>query len=272
MYTIHGWSFHNDQSWFIKRLRIFFEHWLTHKTDKNITVSLPNQKTGKENISHFDSVVINNGIDLNRFDPDKRFENVRLQLGISEDKCLIGFIGRITAQKDPLTLLKAFKKVREKNKNALLLIVGDGELKPQAIQLANELNIKDAVVFEGFRNDIPDVLNAVDIFCLPSLWEGLPIALLEAMAMSKAVVATAVDGSAEILRNQQNSLTIPVRNEDALAETLSKLIDDKVWRRELGEQAKQTVTANYSAEKMTRQIEKLYLDVLHNSQPTMLKG
>lgn len=262
VYTIHGWSFHDDQSWLVKRLRIFFEGWITNKVNRNISVSASNQKTGKENIANFNSIVINNGIDLKRFDPCKRFKDVKMELGIDEKACVVGFIGRITVQKDPFTLVRAFKKVVEENKDVFLLIIGDGELKEETVQLARKLQIETCVVFESFREDVPDILNAIDIFCLPSLWEGLPIALLEAMAMAKAVVATAVDGSADILKDKENGLIVPVQNEDALSKAVSNLVNNKFLRTRLGEEARKTVSSRFDVEKMTRQIEKVYLDTL----------
>jgi glycosyltransferase involved in cell wall biosynthesis len=263
IYTIHGWSFHDDQSWFVKNARICFEQWITKKVDTNISVSRSNQKTGLKYIPHFNSVVINNGIDLKIFNPDSDFKNIRNELGINKDVCVIGFIARMTAQKDPLTLIHAFKKVLEKKPDAVLLMVGDGDLKQKAIELAMSLEMNKQVIFEKFRTDVPDVLNSIDIFCLPSLWEGFPIGLLEAMAMNKAVVATAVDGSKEILQDKQNGILIAQQEVNALANALLLLINDQLLRCKLGNAARQTVVEKFGVEEMTKQVEKLYLSTLH---------
>ncbi len=172
IYTIHGWSFHNDQSLLVKKARIFFEKWITKKTNRNISVSSSNQKTGKENITDFKSDVIYNGIDLEKFNPkNSSLKNTRQQLNISADAVVICFIGRMTLQKDPLTLIKAFKQVAIKQPNAVLLMVGDGDLKEDAIKLAKELDIENKIIFESFRTDVADILFSSDVL-LPSIFMG----------------------------------------------------------------------------------------------------
>ncbi len=221
VYTIHGWSFHDDQNTLIKNARIFFEKWITKKTDCNISVSESNQQTGFKHIPGFKSTVIHNGIDLVKFNPDcAKRKNLRNELNISENACVVCFVGRMTAQKDPLTLIKAFKEVSASNANAVLLMVGDGELKEKAIALAKELGLEKSVVFQRSRTDVADISFPSDIFCLPSLWEGFPIALLEAMAMRKAVIATEVDGSVEIIQNKKNGLLIKPQNIPMLADVI----------------------------------------------------
>jgi glycosyltransferase involved in cell wall biosynthesis len=263
VYTIHGWSFHNDQNALIKNARIFFEKWITKKTDCNISVSESNKQTGEKNISGFKSVVVHNGIDLVRFNPDccKR-KNLRKELNIAEDAFVISFVGRMTAQKNPLGLIKAFKEATTENANTILLMVGDGELKEQAIALVKELGIENSVVFQKSRNDVADVLFSSDIFCLPSLWEGFPIALLEAMAMRKAVIATEVDGSVEIIQNKKNGILIKPQNVQMLAEAIKELINNNNLRKELAEAAQQTILNDFDVKKMTKKIEDVYINVL----------
>jgi len=269
IYTIHGWSFHNEQSWMVKNVRIYFEKFFTKNSNKNISVSASNQKTGTDHIKGFHSTVINNGIDLDTFNPLNNFKNIKKELGIDESKCVIGFAGRITEQKEPLTLIRAFKKVLDANKDVVLLIVGEGDLKDKAIQLIKELGIDNSVVFEKFRNDVPDLLNAMDIFCLPSLWEGLPIALLEAMAMQKAVVATAVDGTKEIIIDGQNGIIVPAQKADALAAAILSLVNNKKQRKYLGENARKTVAEKFGATQMTKQTEDVYLNILNLNRDEM---
>ena len=148
-------------------------------------------------------------------------------------------------------------------------MVGDGDLKADAVRLSDELKLNSLIIFESFRTDVPDVLNAMDVFCLPSLWEGLPIALLEAMAMEKAIVATAVDGTKEIIMNNQNGLIVPPQNSDALADAILFLLNNKELAAKLGEQARQTVATKFDVEQMTRQTEDIYLDVLKINRAEM---
>jgi glycosyltransferase involved in cell wall biosynthesis len=266
VYTIHGWSFHDDQSFLIKKMRIIFEQWITEQTNCNISVSKSNQKTGEDNIPYFNSTVIYNGIDLEKFNPNNcERKCLRNELNIPPNAFVISFIGRVTIQKDPLALIKAFRHVAEKYTNAVLLIVGDGDLKHEAIQLAKDLGIEKSVLFESFRTDVADILFSSDVYCLPSLWEGFPIGLLEAMAMCKPVIATNVDGSCEIINHNQNGILIEPQQEKMLSNSILELIENENLRSILGNAARLTVTMNFDVCKMTKEIENVYTNILsHN--------
>lgn len=262
IYTVHGWSFHDDQFPLIRKLRITAESFFVNRVNHTITVSESNRLTGARAIKKFQSVVINNGIDLNRFNPATTTSNLREAYSIPEDTVLIGYISRITKQKDPFTMLEAFARVLAENTNCKLLMVGDGDLKAEAVQRAHSLGIDKHVIFEGFRIDVPELLQAIDIYCLPSLWEGLPIGLLEAMAMEKAIVATRVDGSKELISHEKNGLLIEPQQPRALAEAILRLRTHPEFRKSLQQQTRKEVSAKYSVATMTRQVENLYQQVL----------
>jgi glycosyltransferase involved in cell wall biosynthesis len=265
VYTIHGWSFHDDQHPLLKKIRVMGEKLLTRKSDTNISVSLSNQQTGKKYFSEFESIVVNNGIDQQKFNPERKLKNIRQELGIPADATLILFVARFIHQKQPLLLLRSFALAAHKNPQLRLLMVGDGDQKPEALALVQQLGIADKVVFEKFRQDVPDVLAAADIFVLPSLWEGLPIGLLEAMAMGKAIIGTRVDGTSEVIQHNQNGLLLDVEGlEQHLAEALLTLAADPEKCRMLGKAARATISNTYSASTMTRQIEEIYLKLLKN--------
>ncbi len=263
VYTIHGWSFHEDQNPIVKKIRILGEKLLTKKSDTNISVSLSNQQTGKKYFDGFQSVVINNGIDQKKFDPQRKLKDIRAELNIPKENIVVVFIARFIHQKQPLKLISSFAKAAQKLSNLTLLMVGDGDQKPEALTLVDQLNIKDRIIFQPFRQDIPDLLAAADIYALPSLWEGLPIGLLEAMSMEKAIIGTMVDGTSEVLQDRKNGLLIPVENlENNLADAIILLAENKTLRQQLGEKAKATISEKYSAENMTREVEKIYFDLL----------
>ncbi len=262
IYTIHGWSFHNDQPWYVKRLRIGFEGWITRRTTCNISVSASNQQTGSRHINGFRSFVVNNGIDVQRFHPAAPGASVRDELGISPSACVIGFIGRMTEQKDPLTLVKAFHTALAAQPNLVLLMTGEGTLQHQVQQQVKELGIEQRVICTPFRQDVPALLKAIDVFCLPSLWEGLPIGLLEAMAMEKAVIATAVDGTKEIVDHGKNGFIVPQQQPQALAAAICTLANEPFLRLMLGRNARRTVENAFDITAMTRHIEQIYSEVL----------
>lgn len=266
VYTIHGWSFHQDQNFIVRHIRTLGEAYLTSHSALNISVSKSNQESGKAVIRSFNSIVINNGIDQNRFNPAGHFKDIRKELHIAETDLLILFIARFTSHKQPLTLIKAFSAIADSHPNLKLLLVGEGDQKAEALEIVAQSGLQGSILFQPFRNDVPDVLAAADIFVLPSLWEGLPIGLLEAMAMGKAVIASNVDGSREVVKNEQNGLLIET---DRLVENLSaallKLSGDPEKRKQLGLGAIATVKENFNALTMTRQIEKIYSDLVKKS-------
>ncbi len=263
IYTIHGWSFHANQKLLVQKIRILGERYLTAKSTLNISVSKSNQQSGKEYMPSFQSVVVNNGINQTKFNPDKVYKNIREELGISKDKILVLFIARFTLHKQPLTLIRAFAKALQQNPNMYLLMVGDGDQKQEAIQLIDELQIKDNITLESFRQDVPDILAASDIFVLPSLWEGLPIGLLEAMAMSKAIIASNVDGTSEIIEDGVNGRMVQTNNLiENTATALLELSNNPLLRETFQQNARNTVKDRFNAATMTREIETIYLTTL----------
>lgn len=263
VYTIHGWSFHDDQPFVQKKVRVYSERFITNRVNHNISVSASNQATGVTHFGRFSSTVINNGIDPVKFNPDGLYPNIREELGIPQHHTLISYIARITVQKDPLTMVRGFAEALKETQDLTLLVVGDGELKEEMMKLAKQLGVSDKIVYQPFRADVPAILRATDIYCLPSLWEGLPIGLLEAMAMGTAVVATNVDGSREIVKHLENGWLIEPRSAEMLANAIVKLHTEKFFRAMLQKNAVKTILERYSIHSMTRKIEDLYQEVLN---------
>jgi glycosyltransferase involved in cell wall biosynthesis len=265
VYTIHGWSFHDDQNPVVKKIRVLGEKYLTSKSSLNISVSHSNKETGHKYFNGFRSVVVNNGINTNVFNAEQNFKNIRQELNIPQNAKLVLFLARFTHQKQPIALLKAFIEAAKKDENLFLLMVGDGEQKQEAIQLFETSEFKNRIILLPFRQDVPDILAAADIFVLASLWEGLPIALLEAMAMGKAIIASKVDGTREILRHKENGFLIETDNlQQNLTGSLLELSSNNQLRSELQKNARETVKDRFNAADMTRQIEKIYEQVLVN--------
>lgn len=261
LYTVHGWSFHPDQNFLVRNLRIWSEKYLVNKSTLTLCVSDSNLNDAGKEFRLERAKVIKSGINLDKFNPEGSFTDIRKELGIADDEVLVGYIVRITKQKDPLTLIKAIAMMPEELKIKFLL-VGDGDLKEEVVKAAKELNVFSRIIFMDFRQDIPDILNAIDIYCLPSLWEGLPIGLLEAMAMHKAIVATAIDGTEEVISHLENGVLIPVKSPEKLAESLLLVAGNKALRTQLGKKAGETIAKDFSIEKMTEKIEKVYDELI----------
>lgn len=267
VYTIHGWSFHVDQNPLVKLVRIQGEKLLTSKSSLNIAVSSSNRQTGVNHIKGFKALVINNGIDQSRFSPNNDYKNIRAELGINSNDMLLLFIARFTGHKQPLALINAFAIALKEMPELKLLMVGEGDDREKAEDLVKELGIKSSVLLLNFRQDVPDILAAANIFILPSLWEGLPIGLLEAMSMGKAIIATNVDGTCEVIDNEENGLLVELTNlEQNLSKAIIRLAGDPVLREKFRINAIDTVDSRFNAKAMTREIEKVYLNLIQTKQ------
>jgi len=261
-YTVHGWSFHQDQSFVVRKTRELSEKYLTNQVDRTISVSNSNQRDGLDRFNMPRSQVINYGIDLNRFNAQNKLKDLRAELGIQKGKTVVGFLVRMTIQKDPFTLINAIAEVAKETRDVQFLFIGDGDLKQQSIEMAEQLGVSDMVTFHPFRSDVPEVLNAFDIYTLPSLWEGLPIGMLEAMAMSSAIIATPVDGSKEAIQHEQNGLLVPCKDYKALASSILKLHFNPSLRKTYGDAARKTVEDRFDLKMMIKNNEDLYHTLL----------
>lgn len=258
VYTIHGWSFHQDQSKLTKTVRELSEWFLTSQATSNICVSHSNQEDGINRFNMKNSTVIFNGISTEKFNPEGKYADIRKELNIPADKTLIGYIVRITLQKDPLTVIKAMKLVMEQTNDVFLLIVGEGDLKEKIIQMTHNYGLSSNVIFENFRQDVPDILHAIDIYCLPSLWEGLPIGVLEAMSMGKVIIATPIDGTKEIVTNNENGIFVPQQNPPLLAEAILNVHNNKQLQQRLSKNAIKTIHEKFTIAEMVEKIENHY--------------
>ena len=266
VYTVHGWSFHQDQKLPVRKIREYSEKFLTDHVDLTISVSNSNQRDGIQRFNMKRSKVVNYGIDLNRFNPDKPMRDLRGELNIDPGKTVVGFLVRMTIQKDPFTLIRAVAEVAKVCRDIQFLFIGDGDLKEASIQLAKDAGVKDMIQFHAFRTDIPEVLNTFDIYTLPSLWEGLPIGMLEAMSMRKAIVATPVDGSKEAIIDGQNGLLVPCQDPKSLADAILRLHHDKKLRMDLGNKAYATIHEYFDLKMMVKNNEEVYRQFINPFQ------
>ncbi len=268
IYTVHAWSFHPCLRPFVYKARVRSEKFLTEKVNETICVSYVNQEEGRQLFKLRNSRVIQNGIDTEKFDHQKDYGDIKNELGISPDKFLVGYIVRMTEQKDPLTLLKAIKIVKEKNNNINFMLVGDGELKPMMESYVEENSLGDTVFFENFRTDIPRVLSNLDAYVLPSLWEGLPIGLLEAMAMQKKVIVSDAEANKELINNGVNGFVFQRENEEELAEAILKMYENPSNANKMAQRAKQLIDEKYALGNMVNRIEDTYFEILEKSKQT----
>ena len=262
VYTVHGWSFHDDQNVFARMLRQWSEKLICSLACRVICVSQSNADTGRESFGLKYAVVIENGINLVKFNPGGQFADLRTSFGFSQDDFVAGFIARCTKQKAPLDFLEAVRLAHAANSNVKGLFVGEGDMDAEVDAFIAAHQMSDYVYRSLFRTDVPDLLHCIDVYCLPSLWEGLSIALLEAMAMGKAIVATPTDGTKEVITHEDDGLLIPFSQPQALADALTRLRKDFVLCKQCGEHARQLVAQRFDAQRVSDVVSDIYLQLM----------
>jgi len=204
--------------------------------------------------------VIHNGVDSHRFRPDPvKRRQLRSELGLRDQEFCIGCVGRLNQIKDYPTLLRAAELFGESCPSWSLLIVGDGAERNALEEfVAATAGLRGHVRFLGQRSDIPEFLNAIDAYALPSLCEGISNSLLEAMATGLPAVASKVGGNPEVVVDRETGLLFPIGNHRELADRLVLLYQDFEYRARLARAAVQRVKEQFSLEYMVRQYEEMY--------------
>lgn len=204
------------------------------------------------------------GIDFEAFGPTKNPLKLKQELGLSESTPLVGTIGNIRESKGYEYLIQSAKLVLEKVPNVLFLIVGEKEEKlfGDLSKLTERLGLKERIKFLGFREDIADCLNILDIFVLSSTTEGFSIATVEAMSLAKPVVVTDCGGPGEIVIDKQTGFLVPPRDPESLAEKIILLLKNKKLREEMGTKAQIWVRKRFSLEENIKNYESLYINCM----------
>ncbi len=210
-------------------------------------------------------VTIYNGIDVQSYnDCSLSPEEARIRLGLPDKEVFVyGTVGRLAETKGQRILLEAFVRVYEKYPKSWLILAGKGRLESELRSLAVELNIHERVLFLGYRTDVPVVLRACDVFVLPSIAEGLPGALLEAMATGVPVIASRVGGVPEILNSLDAGMMVSPSSVDELANARERLYNmDEVERNDIGKALRERVCVEFTKEKMISAMTREYLAVM----------
>jgi len=204
------------------------------------------------------TVVIHNGINLRKFHEGFNGVSLRKSFKISDDAPVIITVASLTEKKGHKFLLKAITSIKKRYRNIKVLIVGDGPLEHELKKIARDYNLRNSVIFAGQRNDIPELLKISDIFVLPSLQEGFPLAVIEAMSTGLPVVATSVGGVPEVIEHGETGLLIPLGNPEALSDAIMILLKDEKIGKEIGRQGQKVISENFVSDKMVAEIDQLY--------------
>jgi glycosyltransferase involved in cell wall biosynthesis len=247
--TCHLWVFDSAKAWLVSAL----ERCILHAIDRVVVVSdhiiPPLRRFGVR------ADVIYNGIDL------KPFYNSAPDFKKKMNWCgrpIIGAVGRLAPQKGLQYLLRAAPEVLRDNPDALFVLVGDGPERKALEAETKSLGIQGSVRFLGVREDIPELLCSMDVLAMPSLDEGLPMALLEAMASGRAVIASSVGAIPRVIQQRVNGIMLSPGDVKGLAAALRDLLKSGEFRLALGQKARETVELGFSAASMAKRYLQLY--------------
>ncbi len=217
-------------------------------------------------------VTIYNGIDPDRFRRQRSRSDARGQLGLPADVLVVGGVGRLDEAKGFSHLIAAAARLRAEFPGLVVAITGDGPMRKSLEAEAVREGVEDVVRFLGFRSDVQLVLDALDVFVLPSLCEAHPYALLEAMATKLPAVGTAVGGVPETIVDGITGFVVPPRNSDRLAVAIRTLLLDPDLRLRLGEAARDRVIREFDERITVRRTIQLYRDLLGTRRPPVGEG
>jgi len=236
--------------------------WLTLKLiNVHVVVSKSMVKDAIEAGSNPSKIrVIYNGIDLKKIQSIRRRTNILQRYGLTKNYLILLYLGRLHPKKCPDDLIKAFAKVVQRVPNAKLIFAGKGGERENLEKLASSLNVDDKVIFTGFVSEDEkwNLLKNCEIFLLPSIIEGHPISLIEAMACGKPVIATDSGPFSEIVRNGETGILVPVHSPDCLADGIIDLALDDERRREIGKKARENVENRFDINKIADDYLEIY--------------
>ena len=226
--------------------------------DQVVTVSATVRDTlTRDGVHPFLLRVIHEGRDLESIDA-LPYPSVAIAKGCP----VIGIVAHLSQEKGHSTLINAISILLKSYPRVTLLIVGDGQLRNHLQKLANRLGVTERVRFLGFRADADSLMKCFDIFCLPSLSEGLGSVILAAMANRLPVVATTVGGIPELVIDRITGLLVPPRDPKQLAGALQKLLESPSLRKRMGESGRKRVESHFTLEKNIKKMEQLYWELL----------
>ncbi|HEU4684022.1 MAG TPA: glycosyltransferase, partial [Nitrospira sp.] len=209
-----------------------------------------------------DVMCIRNGIDLNSMPSSSTRSVTRKAFGVADDICLIGSVGRLTPVKGFAHVLRSIQILAGQGLPVIFWLVGEGPLKQELQKLANELEITDRVMLLGHRDDAQELMEAMDVFVLPSLHEGIPMALLEAMGTPLPVVASRVGGIPEVIEDGVSGLLVEAGDPVHLAEVCRRVISDADLSKRLAQAAKRRVEERFSSSAMAAKVVELYRELV----------
>lgn len=265
VHTVHGWSFNDVQSRAVRRAYVELERAAARITDRLICVAEADRARGlAEGIGHEGQyVVLRSGIEPAAYmAPPGVRERVRAELGFVGDEVVVGAIGNLKPQKAPLDLVAAARLAVQRDRRVRFIVAGDGPLRAETERAIAAGGLQGVVRLLGWREDVPELLAAMDLFLLTSRFEGLPRAALQAIAASVPVIATDTGGISEIVHDAESGYLVGVGDVAAAAERVVCLAADPVLRSRIARAARNRLGAEFDIGTLVGRLERLYDELL----------
>mgnify|MGYP001601447598 FL=1 len=264
----HTWDFMSSNP--MVKCYQFFLNWFTSRffCAQIIAVSRSvKDEIIKQGVTANKIAVVYNGISLADNECAKNPSEIRKELGLRQDQRIIGEVSRLCKDKGQDILIKAAQKVIKNNPDTVFMIVGEdferrGAYKKNLEELVSDLGLKEQIIFTGYRSDIMGLMNAFELFVLPSLVEGLPVVILEAMAAKKPVITTPVGGNPEIVIDGETGTIVPSGDPDRLAEAIIYHLQNPEASKRMGEKGQERVRQFFSLSQMLAGVMDIYKEVL----------
>jgi len=257
--TCHNWIGIGHKIRFYENLDKF----VLNKFNKIIAVSSKIKKDVLISGIHPSKVsVIDNGVNIQKFNNPNDISYLKKEFNIPEDYRIIGTISRLTNEKGHHYFLEVAEEILHKFPKLKFIIVGDGPLKNSLREESKNLNIEKNAIFLGYRKDIPEILELIDIFVLPSLNEGMPMVLLEAMASKKAIIASNIGAISKLVINKHTGILVKPGDVFSLTKAVEFLLINKEKAKIMSECAFKKVANEFSIQKTRKEYLKVYRDLL----------
>ncbi|MGI6713424.1 MAG: glycosyltransferase family 4 protein [Bacillota bacterium] len=271
--AVHNSVYNYGMPEYKKRFIAFLQRRLAKNTHRFVTVSqaLKNEITNWENIPEDFVRVIYNGISPENFQKQKS-PLLKMKLGLNPVVPVVGTIARLAPQKGIKYFIQGAALLTQVIDRVQFLIVGDGPLKKKLEYEAEQLGIREKIIFTGYYSDISQIYPLIDVFVVPSLSEGLSITTIEAMAAHRPIVACAVGGIPELISHRQNGYLVPPENHQALAQGILELLKRPKWAEKLAHAAWKKAQSNFTVDVMIKETDRLYREAAEEMGISDMQG
>jgi glycosyltransferase involved in cell wall biosynthesis len=270
VHTVHGWSFNDVQPVVTRRFYLEAERAAARWTDRIVCVARFDRDRGISlGIGHEAQYrILRSGIDPSLYAaPAGSRERLRASIGAGPHDVVVGSITNFKPQKGPLDLVEAARLARSRDRRLVFVIAGDGAMRTEVERAIARADLRESVHLLGWRDDVPELLAAMDVFVLTSLFEGLPRAVLQAMAASVPVVATDTGGVVEVVANGESGVLVPPGKPAAVADAVVALAGDAAARARFSAAARSRLGEEFDIRRMVPELEDIYEEVLTEQRP-----